>query len=105
MAMMRLEGLDQLKKIHLIGTRSRDHPACSIVPQPTTISRAPYLLNIHLNTGPPSLLFVPSGRFKFSRQNSVLTVILLSHFGNIPSHLGRGHTKKTGNRNFRELSD
>jgi hypothetical protein len=31
---VRLEGLGQLKKIHLIGTRTRDLPACSIVPQP-----------------------------------------------------------------------
>jgi hypothetical protein len=29
------------KKIHLIGTRTRDLPACSIVPQPTTLPRAP----------------------------------------------------------------
>jgi hypothetical protein len=33
---MRVEGLGQLKKIHLLGTRTRDLPACSIVPQPTT---------------------------------------------------------------------
>jgi hypothetical protein len=37
---VRLEGLGQLKKIHLIGTRTRDLPACSIVPQPTTLPRA-----------------------------------------------------------------
>jgi hypothetical protein len=31
---MRPEGLGKLKKcIHLIGSRTRDHPACSIVPQ------------------------------------------------------------------------
>jgi hypothetical protein len=30
---MRLEGLGQLKKIHLIGTRTHDLPACSIVPR------------------------------------------------------------------------
>jgi hypothetical protein len=28
-------------KIHLIGTRTRDLPGCSIMPQPTTLSRAP----------------------------------------------------------------
>jgi hypothetical protein len=38
---LRLEGLGKLKKIHLIGTRTRDLPACSIVPQPTTLPRAP----------------------------------------------------------------
>jgi hypothetical protein len=38
---MRLEGLGKLKKkIHLIGTRTRDLPVCSIVPQPTTLPRA-----------------------------------------------------------------
>jgi hypothetical protein len=31
---VRPEGLGKLEKIHLIGTRSRDLPACSIVPQP-----------------------------------------------------------------------
>jgi hypothetical protein len=32
---VRLEGVDRLKKfIHLIGSRTRDLPACSIVPQP-----------------------------------------------------------------------
>jgi hypothetical protein len=42
-AIVRLEGLGQLKekKIHLIGTRNRDFPACSIMPQPTTLPRAP----------------------------------------------------------------
>jgi hypothetical protein len=39
---VRLEGLGQFKKIHLIGTRTRDLPACSIVPQPTTVPRAPW---------------------------------------------------------------
>jgi hypothetical protein len=34
-------GLGKLKKIHLIGTRTRDLPACSIVPQPTTLPHAP----------------------------------------------------------------
>jgi hypothetical protein len=36
---VRLEGLGQLKKIHLIGTRTSDFPACSIVPQSTTLPR------------------------------------------------------------------
>jgi hypothetical protein len=31
---VRPEGLGKLDKIHLIGTRSRDIPVCSIVPQP-----------------------------------------------------------------------
>jgi hypothetical protein len=30
-----------MKKIPLIGTRTRDLPACGIVPQPTTLLRAP----------------------------------------------------------------
>jgi hypothetical protein len=40
-AIVRLEGLGNLKKIHLIGTRTRNLPACSIVPQSTTLPRAP----------------------------------------------------------------
>jgi hypothetical protein len=33
--LVRLEGLAKLQKfIHLIGSRTRDFPACSIVPQP-----------------------------------------------------------------------
>jgi hypothetical protein len=40
-AIVRLEGLGKLKKIHLIRTRSRDLPACSIVSQPTTLPRGP----------------------------------------------------------------
>jgi hypothetical protein len=37
-----MEGLDKLKKIHLIGTRARDLPACIIVPQPTTLLSAKF---------------------------------------------------------------
>jgi hypothetical protein len=41
-APFRLEGLVTLKKINdLIGTRIRALPACSIVPQLTTLPRAP----------------------------------------------------------------
>jgi hypothetical protein len=43
MAIVRLQGLGNLKKIHLIGTRTRDFPACSIVSQPTTRQRSPSL--------------------------------------------------------------
>jgi hypothetical protein len=39
---VRLEGVGQLKKSNdLIGNRTHDFPACSIVPQPTTLLRAP----------------------------------------------------------------
>jgi hypothetical protein len=40
-ATVRPEGIGQLKEIHLIGVRSRELPSCSIVPQPTTLPRAP----------------------------------------------------------------
>jgi hypothetical protein len=37
---VRLEGLGKFKKkIHVFGTRTCDPPACSIVPQPTTLPR------------------------------------------------------------------
>jgi hypothetical protein len=38
---MRLEGLGQLKKSNDIGNRTRHLPACNIVPQSTTLPRAP----------------------------------------------------------------
>jgi hypothetical protein len=39
---VRLEGLGQLKKSNnLIGNRTRNLPACSTVPQPSTLPRAP----------------------------------------------------------------
>jgi hypothetical protein len=41
-----LEGLGQLRKVHLIGTLTHDLPACSIVSQPTTLPHAP---NIRAN--------------------------------------------------------
>jgi hypothetical protein len=41
-AIVRLEGLGKLKKSNdLIGNRTRDLPACSILPQTTTLPRAP----------------------------------------------------------------
>jgi hypothetical protein len=45
-AIVRLEGLGKLKKKSndLIGNRPRDLPAYSIVPQPTTLPRAPNIL-------------------------------------------------------------
>jgi hypothetical protein len=42
-AIVRLEGLGKLEKIQLIGTRTRYLPACTIVPQPTMLPRAPVL--------------------------------------------------------------
>jgi hypothetical protein len=55
---VRLEGLGKLKKkkkkIHLIGTRTRNFPACSIVPQPTTghflLSRLVIFLSFRMAT-------------------------------------------------------
>jgi hypothetical protein len=45
-AIMRLEGLGQLKKSSdLIGIRNRDLTACSIMPQPTTLPRVDIKLN------------------------------------------------------------
>jgi hypothetical protein len=54
-AIVRLEGLGQLKKFRdHIGTRYRDLLACRIVPQPTTLPRAPIAINYVLiwNIGP-----------------------------------------------------
>jgi hypothetical protein len=51
---MRQEGLGQLKEIDLIETRARDLPACSIVPQPTTLPRAPHWFDILCHTVMPN---------------------------------------------------
>jgi hypothetical protein len=40
---VRLEGLGKLKKSTSSGTGTGDLPACSIVPQPATLPRAPIL--------------------------------------------------------------
>jgi hypothetical protein len=40
-AMVRLERLGKLKKCTSSGTRTGDLPACSIMPQPTTLPLAP----------------------------------------------------------------
>jgi hypothetical protein len=47
-AIVRLEGLGQLKKIHLIEIRTRDLPTFSVVPQPTTLLRE--VLNKNITT-------------------------------------------------------
>jgi hypothetical protein len=39
--MVRLEGLGKLKKSTSSRTRTGEFPACSVVPQPTTLPRAP----------------------------------------------------------------
>jgi hypothetical protein len=45
---VRLEGLGKFKKSTSSGIRTGDLPTCSIVPQPTTLPRAPYkILRTH----------------------------------------------------------
>jgi hypothetical protein len=45
---MQLERLGILKKSNdLIGIRTRDLPACSTVPQPTTVPRAPLIYTLY----------------------------------------------------------
>jgi hypothetical protein len=74
---VRLEELGKLKKIHLIGTRIRDLPACSTVPQPTTLPHAPHKSGMLLliimwnqNSGPWS---------DFSGMMFVLVFVKISH--------------------------
>jgi hypothetical protein len=46
---VRLEVLGKLRKFNgLVGTRTRDRQACSIVPQSTTLPSAPLKKNIYL---------------------------------------------------------
>jgi hypothetical protein len=50
-AIVQLEGLGQLVKTNnIIEIRTRDLPACSLVPQPTTLPRAPkFTFTVHFN--------------------------------------------------------
>jgi hypothetical protein len=45
-AVVRLEGIGPLKKCTSSGTLTRDFRACIIVPQPTTLPRAPIAVNL-----------------------------------------------------------
>jgi hypothetical protein len=59
-AIVRLGGLGRLKKSSaLIGNPPRDLPACSIVPEPTTLPRAPLLLGRNVFFIVPVLFFFP----------------------------------------------
>jgi hypothetical protein len=55
---MQQEELGKLKEIsnELIGNRTRDRPACSIVPQPTTLPRTPFYGNSPSNSGVMSVM-------------------------------------------------
>jgi hypothetical protein len=44
---MRLELLGKLKNATSSGTRTGDRPACSIVPQATTLPRVPLIYEVH----------------------------------------------------------
>jgi hypothetical protein len=65
-----LEGLGQLKNLVTSGNLSRDLPACSIMPQPTTLPRALYKVR------------------KISRSLEVIRYL----------HLSGGRISQTGNR-------
>jgi hypothetical protein len=55
-AIVRLEGLGKLKKYTSTGTQTGDLPACSIVPQPTTLPSAPTFYIVRLwNKNAPSV--------------------------------------------------
>jgi hypothetical protein len=57
-AIVRLKGLGTLKKSTSSGTRSGDLPACIIVPQPTTLPRAPLISYMH-SFSPPLVPHAP----------------------------------------------
>jgi hypothetical protein len=61
-AIMRLEGLGQLKKSTSSRTRTSDLPACSVVPQPTTLPHTP-IIKSKLNKIITLLFLVGYARF------------------------------------------
>jgi hypothetical protein len=90
-AIMRLEGW----KIDLIGTRTRDLPACSIVPQPTTLPRAPksskHTLNLHRLTSCTLLQLRTSRGYLLPRTDSSLNRM------NSVTYIAKEVTRITGN--------
>jgi hypothetical protein len=68
---VRLEGLGQLKKIHHIGTRTRDLSACSIVPQPTTLPRAPHVYAGKARSTELPIRLEPGNHFSVGKPASV----------------------------------
>jgi hypothetical protein len=63
--LVRLEMLGKLKKFnHLIGSRTRDLPACSILPQPTTLPPSPSCINNSNNNNINNKFIVVEGTHK-----------------------------------------
>jgi hypothetical protein len=73
---VRLEGLGQLKKIHLIRTRTRDLSACSIVSLTTTLPRAPVLSKVGTKTKLNSDRLIQVSYVTF-RQNIVKCILIV----------------------------
>jgi hypothetical protein len=76
-AILRLEGLGQLKKSTSSGTRTGDLPACSIVPQPTTLPRAPLEFNTPLLN---IIVFILSNSTLEAYSKQVLCIYVYTHF-------------------------
>jgi hypothetical protein len=92
---VRLVGLDQLKKSNnLIGNRTRDLLARSIVPRPTTLSRGPILALIHLKIarGPYFMRFSVS-ILKQCQGESVIKLRVMGWAGRLAREVIR-NTKK-----------
>jgi hypothetical protein len=71
-----LEGLGQLKNSDdLNGNQTRNLPACSIVPQPTTLPRAPQCKHI----GGPQTLKATTGLQKYQHVSVFVQMNLLLH--------------------------
>jgi hypothetical protein len=84
-----MEGLGQVKKIHLIATRTRDLLACSIVPQPTTLPRAPPPISfmILFNITIPSTLRPSKWSLQFTFSKIMYAFLISSMHGTCYAHL------------------
>jgi hypothetical protein len=97
---VRLEGLGKLKKkIHLIRTRTQYLPACSTVPQPTTVNRFTFTLRDAVCKRRLATVWrrtfglIPPGRYPSAAGNS-----------GVSSDKPRIHRKKSVQKTLHKLS-
>jgi hypothetical protein len=106
---VRLEGLSQLKKIRLIGNRTRDLPALSIVPQtPTLLKSQRYegvqFGNSRFRRGDCRVTYHDRCKTLYRAHGTPIIHVTVSRTGDIDIKVRRESPVPTGNRtHFKQL--